>query len=993
MHVLARVLLTAVSTAVTLLASPASAHAQTNFARPALDWMTVRTRYFDVHYPAPMAEWTLDLVSRIDAVHDAVSAFVGYSPNVRITVIVEDPVNQSNGFANPPLGSPVIVLWPTPPDPSGMLGTYRDWPELLAVHEYAHIAHLTRPTRNPSERRFWRLLPLRIGPLARRAPRWATEGYATFVEGRLTGSGRPHGAARAAYLRQWALEGKLPTYAQLSSGGDFAGGAMAYLAGSAFLEWLVAERGDSSLVAVWRRMSARQPRSFAQAFAGVFGAPPDELYGRFSVELTRRALAVQDTLAAAGLDTGILVQRRRWATGEPAVSRDGKRIAVELPSRTLPGPVVVWRTVEQVDTARDRRARERMLALDPQDVPAVPGDPRPKTPIATLRPAGGRGFHSPRFYADTTRLLVSHDDPLGDGAYRPDLYEWNYRTGGLRRITHGAAVREADPLPDGRAAVGVRCENGLCDLVRVELSSGAVTVLRKATPETPFQRPRAAPDGRTAVVAAKRDGRWRLALVSTDAASTDGDGTGAVTFLDPDDGANRYDASFLPDGRGLVYVSDAGGIPNLETLSLDDRSTTTLTRVTSAAFAPAVSVVDTSAYFLTLHARGLDLRRVPLASATASATAGATGSGAGRVVALSPALAPAVPLAPQRVDTFPRAGPLHPRAYGAGPHRHRLLPGGSYSTEGAFATASLVGLDPVGRFAYALNGGLGERATWRGGSITASWRGSRSVVPGAVSFDGTLFHAEQQPSAQRAFSEGGAPWGRLLDAAYTGATLGTATTRDHGIGRLSLRIGGNLGFVERPDAARAVRGLAFGEARGVRRWRRGDYRADVALGVLASRGATDGLGWARAIGTLTTDIATPFGGGRVDATLGGSDRGGGTFERFAIGGWASPFVDVPVLSQRVAMPALPVGAVVGPQLKMLRVSTAFGPVRPFYWIGTARESFTGFARVAGVDADYTVAAFPAFAIPSIALRAGAAYSWDPPFRHRVGVYAGVAYKP
>ncbi len=159
------------------------------------------------------------------------------------------------------------------------------------------------------------MLPLRLGPVPLRTPRWAVEGYATYVEGRLTGSGRPHGAARAAYLRQWALEGKLPTYAQLSSGGDFAAGAMAYLVGSAYLEWLVAQRGDSSLVAVWRRLSARQPRSFAQAFAGVYGAPPDELYGRFTVDLTRRALAVRDTLAAAGLDTGVLVQRRRWSTG------------------------------------------------------------------------------------------------------------------------------------------------------------------------------------------------------------------------------------------------------------------------------------------------------------------------------------------------------------------------------------------------------------------------------------------------------------------------------------------------------------------------------------------------------------------------------------------------------------------------------------------------------------------------------------------------------
>jgi hypothetical protein len=983
MHVSRRALLGALFASfwlLVLLASPVSS--QSNFARPNLEWMTARTRYFDVHYPASMSEWAGDLVSRLDPVHDAVSAFVGYAPTARITVIIEDPVNQSNGVANPPLATPLIVFWPTPPDPSGMLGTYRDWPELLAVHEYAHIAHLTRPTRNPSERRFWRFLPLTIGPVAIRAPRWATEGYATFVEGRLTGSGRPHGAARAAYLRQWALEGRLPTYAQLSSGGEFAGSAMAYLAGSAFLEWLVAERGDSSLVAVWRRLSARQPRPFAQAFAGVYGAPPDEMYGRFTVELTRRALAVRDTLARTGLDTGTIVQRRRWATGEPAFSSDGKRLAVELPNRSAPGPVVLWRTVERVDTARERRARERVLALDPQDVLAVPGDPRPKVPVAMLRPSGGRAFHSPRFYADTDRVLVSHDDPLGDGAYRSDLYEWNYRVGKLRRITRGAGVRDADPLPDGRSAIGVRCDGGVCDLVRVDLASGGVAVIRKASPAAPFQRPRVSPDGRFVVVSTKHDGRWRLAVVPVDGPSADGDGGADVAFIDPDDGANRYDPSFLPDGRGVVFISDAGGIPNVETMSLDTRATKTLTRVVSAAFAPVASVGDTSVYFLALHARGYDLRRVAL---TSEAT--------GAVAVLPETLAPAVPLTAQPVDTFPRTTPFHPRPYGAGPHSHRLLPGGSYSAEGAFATLTFFGIDPVGRFSYTFNGGFGERAAWRGGSITASWRGSKAVVPGSMSLDGTLFHAEQRPSEQRAFRNAGAPMGSLLDAAFTGATLGTSTSRDFGTSRLSLRVGGNLGYVKRPDRDEAVRGLAFGEARGITRIRRGDYRADVALNVHASRGATDGLAWARAIGTLSTDVATPYGSGRLDLTLGGSDRGGGIVERFAIGGWPSPFVDQPVLSQRVAMPALPAGLMIGSHLKTARASIAVGPVRPYYWIGTTRESLTGFARVAGLDADYAVDALPAFAIPAISIRAGAAYSWTEPFRHRVGIYAGVTYRP
>ena len=93
------------------------------------------------------------------------------------------------------------------------------------------------------------------------------------------------------------------------------------------------------------------------------------------------------------------------------------------------------------------------------------------------------------------------------------------------------------------------------------------------------------------------------------------------------------------------------------------------------------------------------------------------------------------------------------------------------------------------------------------------------------------------------------------------------------------------------------------------------------------------------------------------------------------------------------MPSLPVGFRTGTHAKMLRASTALGPLRPFYWIATTRENFTEWSRVAGVDADFAVPQFPAFAIPAISIRAGAAYSWDEPFRHRVGVYAGVTYSP
>ena len=142
---------------------------------PHLAWRTVDTRYFRFFYTADAEAWTRDVASRIDGARDAVFALVGSAPTRRVTVIVEDPNNVSNGFALPLLDHPLIFLWPTPPAPESPLGNGA-WGDQLSIHEFAHIAHLTRESRNPAVRRLARLLPVKFGPLALRAPRWVTEG-------------------------------------------------------------------------------------------------------------------------------------------------------------------------------------------------------------------------------------------------------------------------------------------------------------------------------------------------------------------------------------------------------------------------------------------------------------------------------------------------------------------------------------------------------------------------------------------------------------------------------------------------------------------------------------------------------------------------------------------------------------------------------------------------------------------------------------------------
>jgi len=93
------------------------------------------------------------------------------------------------------------------------------------------------------------------------------------------------------------------------------------------------------------------------------------------------------------------------------------------------------------------------------------------------------------------------------------------------------------------------------------------------------------------------------------------------------------------------------------------------------------------------------------------------------------------------------------------------------------------------------------------------------------------------------------------------------------------------------------------------------------------------------------------------------------------------------------MPALPAGFAVGRRVATVRGSTALGPLRPYYWVGSTADGLDDWARVAGVDFETSTNPLPMLVLPGMTVRAGAAYSWDEPFRHRVGVYLGITYRP
>jgi hypothetical protein len=638
---------------------------------PAADWRTIETAHFRVHFPREYEPWAARAASRLESIREAVSKEVGFTPQQVVDVVVMNPIASANGSAWPLLKSPRMIFFVEPPGPDESIGNYTDWIDLLAIHEYAHTAHMLRPSRNPLYRS---LIP--FDPIVFRAPRWVLEGYATVIEGRLTGAGRPNGTFRALLLRRWAEAGRLPSYGELDASRRFFGGSMAYLMGSAFLEWLEQKRGPDSLRNLWLRLTARQRRSFDEAFTGVFGERPDRLYGRFLAELTTSAIELDRTRV---LQEGELFQETSRNSGEPAVSPDGKQIAIVIRDRDQPDKLVIWSTGEPVEEEKkfDERVK-KILERDPEDVGPVREKPLPRKAVHSLILPDGGDINTPRWMPDGKSILFSHRMADAEGFWHFDLYRWDFEK--VTRITHLADVRDADPYPNGISAVAVQSRYGITQLATVSLDSGAVMT---ATSELPpydviYTHPRVSRDGRFAYVAHTR-GEWTL-------------------FVDGKPVPLPGDAS-SPEwmGNSVVATVAKGGFAELH------RDGAVITTTRGGAFDPAPSP-DGRIFFMSLEPDGYVLRVLPNNPAP---------------VTFTPPPPPLTPIPPHlATQTLPKSHP-----YGLGRQEFSWFTGTNIARgQRALEVGARLG-DVIGRLDTTLIASIANGDAPKGVALASAWRG------------------------------------------------------------------------------------------------------------------------------------------------------------------------------------------------------------------------------------------------------------------------------
>jgi hypothetical protein len=566
------------------VASPAAAYSD-----PDLEWWTIETKHFRVHYDRALDPIATRVASLAETIHERVAPALAYTPTERTEIVLTDDAESANGWASA-LPRNNIHLYVTAPEDLSSIGDYDDWYTELLTHEYTHVAHTDNISGLPS------LVNAVLGKtlaMNQVQPHWILEGLAVVSESAHSSAGRIRSSLFDMYLRADVIEGRFAGIDQISSNAyRWPMGNLWYLYGSRFLQWVTDVYGPNTMRAVSADYGSRiVPWQLNRAIRKATGRTYPELYEGFKASVTRLYSEQMRAVEARGLREGARLTRHGRDAYYPRF----------VPRAARSGPA------EELVYFRDDYAERSGLYRLPLEAPKE-GERREELVARTS------GTSSPAFTPDGD-LLFHSVDVYRNYYNRSDLFllaRGETSKGGeeraRKRLTTGLRAKEADVSPDGRRVVFTVNARGTTFLQIAELGpDGAVTARRDLAPSRRFEQvytPRFSPDGKTVAYSVWSAGGFRdIRLV--DVAS------GQVRDVTRDRAMDMTPV-WSPDGKTLYFCSDRSGIFNIHAHDLASSAFFQVTNVRTGAFMPAVSGDGKTLAYVGYTSFGHDLYAMPL---------------------------------------------------------------------------------------------------------------------------------------------------------------------------------------------------------------------------------------------------------------------------------------------------------------------------------------------------------------------------------------------
>lgn len=273
-------------------------------AVPSENWKTLSTEHFNIHFLPLYQEQAKRSAFISENLYPKLEDKLGWLPKEKISMVIIDEHDQSNGSATPyPFNKVILRL--SPPDRVGQLDDYDDWLALLIEHELTHIFHLDKSIGKVSNLRnvfgrFSLLFPNLF------QPRWFIEGLATYVETH-AGIGRGQSSSFEMLMREEVTSGLLPV-ATVNLPADSQPLERHYLYGVYFYQFLRDTYGEEFITQLINNYSDNLlPFSINSNSKSVFGKDISQLWSEFSAYLNNRFSKQLNVLNQSNIKEGTAI--------------------------------------------------------------------------------------------------------------------------------------------------------------------------------------------------------------------------------------------------------------------------------------------------------------------------------------------------------------------------------------------------------------------------------------------------------------------------------------------------------------------------------------------------------------------------------------------------------------------------------------------------------------------------------------------------------------
>ncbi|MBN1396872.1 MAG: PD40 domain-containing protein [Bacteroidetes bacterium] len=533
--------------------------AQDEFFHPELNWQTIETEHFLVHFHDGAERTAREAAKAAESIFGPVTSLYDHEPDQRVSIIIRDHDDYSNGGAY--FYDNKIEIW-APSLDFELRGTH-PWLLNVVTHEFTHIIQIQKSMK--FGRKFPGIYLQWLGYEDEQRPdvlygypnviasypfsgfvipMWFAEGTAQYNNPSLDYD--YWDSHRDMILRMNMLEGTPLEWEEMGMfGKNSLGNESVYNSGFSLVEYISQKYGADKLKEISQKISAPLRLTIDGAIEESLGMTGEQLYNEWKLEKINQYKRMKDSLGTA-IREGTIIENEGFGNFYPAFSPDGSKIAY-VSNKGMDYLSLSGIYIYDLNTKESRMIKSGVRSS------------------LSFSPDGRYLYYS----------RIDFDNPHWSGY--GDIYKYDLSADDEQRLTYGLRASNPKISPDGRKLVFVYGKDGTANIGICDNDGSNIKNITGFQNGEQVYTPVWSADGKKTAFGYSTAHNQSVAFINSD-------GSGLAVSNHSGDCRNPFFAS----DSILYYSWNKGGIYNIYSLNLVTGVERQETNVLGGAFLPSV---------------------------------------------------------------------------------------------------------------------------------------------------------------------------------------------------------------------------------------------------------------------------------------------------------------------------------------------------------------------------------------------------------------------